>query len=201
MAMISRLGRKDVGEQVGAIYDRYMRQRGNVPNMFRTVAHRPEILATMIAHMEAVLNTGTLPTSLKELVIVRTSQMNRCEYCLASHSMLAKKLGWSEEQINGLAQFETRDDFSPAEKAALRLAERLTRNERPLTVDELTDLRQFYEEGEIVELMAASGLFNYFNRFNNLLAMDPTRPEPIKAEPARPAAPAQTAESEPAART
>jgi alkylhydroperoxidase family enzyme len=78
MTRISRLGRREVSETVGEIYDRYVRQRGNVPNMFRTVAHRPEILQTMIAHMEAVLNTGTIPTSLKELVIVRTSQMNNC---------------------------------------------------------------------------------------------------------------------------
>ena len=77
MTRISRLGRRDVNEVVGEIYDRYVRQRGNVPNMFRTVAHRPEILQTMIAHMEAVLNTGTLPPSLKELVIVRTSQINQ----------------------------------------------------------------------------------------------------------------------------
>jgi uncharacterized peroxidase-related enzyme len=175
MARISRLGRRDVSEAVGEIYDRFARQRGNVPNMFRTVAHRPEILQTMIAHMEAVLNTGTLPTSLKELVIVRTSQMNACEYCLASHSLLAKKLGYSEEQIAALPHFESSASFTPREKAALRLAERLTRNERPLDDAELADLKTHFSEGEMVELMAASGLFNYFNRFNNLLAMEPTQ--------------------------
>jgi uncharacterized peroxidase-related enzyme len=175
MTRISRLGRRDVSEAVGEIYDRYVRQRGNVPNMFRTVAHRPEILQTMIAHMEAVLNTGTLPTSLKELVIVRTSQMNNCEYCLASHSLLAKKLGYSDAQVTALPRFEDSDQFSPREKVALRLAERLTRNERPLDYAELADLKVHFTEGEIVELMAASGLFNYFNRFNNLLAMEPTQ--------------------------
>ena len=175
MARISRLGRRDVTEAVGEIYDRYVRQRGNVPNMFRTVAHRPEILQTMIAHMEAVLNTGTLPTSLKDLVIVRTSQMNSCEYCLASHSLLAKKLGYSDAQLAALPRFESSDAFSPREKAALRLAERLTRNERPLDDAELAELKGHFTEGEIVELMAASGLFNYFNRFNNLLAMEPTQ--------------------------
>ena len=174
MARISRMGRRDVTETVGEIYDRYVRQRGNVPNMFRTVAHRPEILQTMIAHMEAVLNTGTLPTSLKELVIVRTSQMNGCEYCLASHSLLAKKLGYSDAQIAALPHFEDSESFTPREKTALRLAERLTRNERPLDDAELADLKAHFSEGEIVELMAASGLFNYFNRFNNLLAMEPT---------------------------
>jgi uncharacterized peroxidase-related enzyme len=183
MARISRLGRRDVSETVGEIYDRYVRQRGNVPNMFRTVAHRPDILKTMIAHMEAVLNTGTLPTSLKELVIVRTSQMNNCEYCLASHSLLAKRLGYNDEQITALPHFESSANFSPREKAALRLTERLTRNERPLDDGELTDLKNYFSEGEIVELMAASGLFNYFNRFNNLLAMEPT-PTGAGVEPA-----------------
>ena len=140
MARISRLGRRDVSEAVGEIYDRYVRQRGNVPNMFRTVAHRPEILQTMIAHMEAVLNTGTLPTALKELVIVRTSQMNKCEYCLASHSLLAKKLGYNDAQIAALPHFENSESFTPREKTALRLAERLTRNERALDEAELAEL-------------------------------------------------------------
>jgi uncharacterized peroxidase-related enzyme len=176
MARISRLGRRDVSEAVGEIYDRYVRQRGNVPNMFRTVAHRPEILQTMIAHMEAVLNTGTLPISLKELVVVRTSQMNNCEYCLASHSLLARKLGYSDAQIAALGNFESSDVFSVREKAALRLAERLTRNQGPLNDTELAEFKTHFTEGEIVELMAASGLFNYFNRFNNLLAMEPTPP-------------------------
>jgi hypothetical protein len=37
-------------------------------------------------------------------------------------------------------------------------------------------LRRFYSEGEVVELMASIGLFNYFNRFNNALRIEPTRP-------------------------
>lgn len=65
---------------MAAIYDHMMKVRGNVPNMFRTVAHRPEIMKTMIAHFRAVMETGTVPAKLKELVITRTSQINRCEY-------------------------------------------------------------------------------------------------------------------------
>ncbi len=173
---ISRLSRNEVTAETGEIYDRYMRQRGNVPNMFRTVAHRPEIFQTMIAHFEAVLNTGTLPLRLKELVIVRTSQLNNCEYCLASHSRIAKKLGWSEDQLLHLEEYAKRDDFTVAEKVALRLAELMTRNERSLTDEEWQEIRDVYSEGEIVEVMAAIGLFNYFNRFNNLLGMEATAP-------------------------
>src|SRR5260370_17242916 len=102
MPRISRL--RGDGVLVGGvnIYERYLRDRGNVPNMFRTMAHRPEIFETIIAHMEAVLNTGTLPKALKELVIVRTSQLNRTPYCLASHTTIARKLGWSEVQLKAL---------------------------------------------------------------------------------------------------
>lgn len=174
MPKISRLGRNQVTAETGEIYDRYTRQRGSVPNMFRTVAHRPEIFQTMIAHFEAILNTGTLTTKLKELVIIRTSQLNHCDYCLASHSRIGVKLGWTQDQLDHLAEYQTRADFTPAEKAALQLAEQMTQNERPLSDDELAELCTHYSEGEIVELMAAIGLFNYFNRFNNLLDMEPT---------------------------
>ena len=47
---------------------------------FQILWFRPEILRTMIAHLRAVMETGTVPMKLKELLIVRTSQINRCEY-------------------------------------------------------------------------------------------------------------------------
>jgi alkylhydroperoxidase family enzyme len=77
---ITRLDKSQVDADSGAIYDHYMKARGNVPNMFRTVAHRPEILRTLIAHFRAIMETGTVPAKLKELLVVRTSQMNDCEY-------------------------------------------------------------------------------------------------------------------------
>lgn len=80
MARISRLDRSQVEPDVVAIYDHFLKVRGNVPNMFRTAAHRPEIMKTMIAHFRAIMETGTVPVKLKELLIVRTSQINRCEY-------------------------------------------------------------------------------------------------------------------------
>jgi uncharacterized peroxidase-related enzyme len=173
---LSRVPRSEAAPPVAEIYDRYMRTRGNVPNMFRTMAHRPEIFETMIAHFEAILNTGTLPVRLKELVIVRTSQLNRCEYCLGSHTQIAMRLGWSREQLDHLAHYAERKDFTSAEKAALRLAEQMTLDANHIPDEDFETLREHFDEGEIVELMASIGLFNYFNRFNNALQMEPTKP-------------------------
>jgi uncharacterized peroxidase-related enzyme len=176
MSRISRLQRDEVQGDSLAIYDRVLRDRGNVPNMFRTMAHRPQIFETIIAHMDAVLKTGTLTTALKELVIVRTSQLNRTPYCLASHTALSKRLGWTDEQLAALRDSSSSELFTEREKVAIHLAEVMTLDAHGYTDEDFKRLREFYSEGEVVELMAAIGLFNYFNRFNDLLEMEPTKP-------------------------
>ena len=80
MPRISRLDRSAVSDEVGEIYDRFMKQRSNIPNMFRTVAHRPEILRSMIDHFGVISANGALPAKLKELLFVRVSQINHCVY-------------------------------------------------------------------------------------------------------------------------
>lgn len=94
---------------------------------------------------------------------------------MASHTVLAERHGWTKNQIAKLADFETRPDFTPAEKAALRLAERMTSDSNQVSDEQWQELRTHYDEGQIIELAAAIGLFNYFNRFNNALRMEPTR--------------------------
>ena len=121
MSRISRLDRSEVSAEVAALYDKAFAQRGNVPNMFRVMAHRPEIFATMQAHFAAVLNTGTVSTKLKELIIVRTSQVNETPYCLASHTILARNLGWSDEQLAHLPSWRERDDFTRLSQSRLGL--------------------------------------------------------------------------------
>lgn len=185
MSRISRLDRNEVAADIAELFDQVFAQRGNVPNMFRVMAHRPEIFSTMQAHFAAVLNTGTVPTRLKELIIVRTSQLNQTPYCLASHTILARKLGWSDEQLANLAGWSQRNDFTAAEKAAIRLAETVTRDAHSLSDEQFAELRTHYSEGEIVELLCAIGLFNYFNRFNDALRMEPTKPGEGDPEQAR----------------
>jgi alkylhydroperoxidase family enzyme len=57
----------------------------------------------------------------------------------------------------------------------LRLAEHITRDAHSVDEQLWSALRHHYDEGEIVELIAAIGLFNYFNRFNDALLMEPMK--------------------------
>lgn len=67
--------------------------------------------------------------------------------------------------------------FTPAERAALALAERMTTDARGVDEDIWADLREHFDEGQIIELAAVIGLFNYFNRFNDALRVDITKPK------------------------
>jgi alkylhydroperoxidase family enzyme len=90
---------------------------------------------------------------------------------------LAKQLGVSEELLDAMYHIDEHASlFTPAERAALTLAERMTTD--PQGVDEETWalVRQHFDDGQIIELTAVIGLFNYFNRFNNALDVEITPP-------------------------
>ena len=70
----------EAAPEVRPIFDTYLKERGNIPNMFRTVALRPSHLRTMIAHFRTVMSEGTVSPLLKELLWVRISHLNGCRY-------------------------------------------------------------------------------------------------------------------------
>jgi len=80
MARLTKLTKDEVDTDTRDLFEKVGALRGNVPNMFRIYAHRPEILKTMIAHMNAITGTGTVSVRTKELVATLVSRLNRCEY-------------------------------------------------------------------------------------------------------------------------
>ena len=80
MARIRRLSPEEVDPETRELFRRFLAERGNIPNMFRTAAHSPELLKTMLAHFRAVLAPAALPTALKEMLAVRVSHLNGCHY-------------------------------------------------------------------------------------------------------------------------
>jgi alkylhydroperoxidase family enzyme len=65
---------------LAAGFARVTARMGRVSNLWRTFGNRPDLAAPLIAHWEAMLFSGTVPQRLKELAILRTSQINGCEY-------------------------------------------------------------------------------------------------------------------------
>ena len=90
---------------------------------------------------------------------------------------MAKQLGVSNDLLDAMYHIDEHADlFTPAERAALALAERMTTDPQGLDEETWAEVRQHFDDGQIVELAAVIGLFNYFNRFNNALEVEITPP-------------------------
>jgi uncharacterized peroxidase-related enzyme len=159
---------------VHALFETFQRTRGNVPNLFRAVAHRPAIVETLFAHLQAVTGPGTVPIALKELLVVCVSQFNGCEYCLASHTMLAKRAGATDKQIAQIARGEY-TAFEPSWAAALTFAAETVPVGGHVSDATFTRLADHWDAAQIIEITTTCTIFAHFNRIANALRIPITR--------------------------
>ena len=61
-------------------FDAFIVERGKVPNLFRIAGHNPPVMRTLADHLRVVMGEGTVPVLLKELLSVRVSHINVCDY-------------------------------------------------------------------------------------------------------------------------
>ena len=87
---------------------------------------------------------------------------------------MARRLGWTDEDLRNLEAFESKPFDAPT-KAALALAESMTATPRDVPDAIFAEVARHFDPGQIVEIVAVAGLFNYFNRFNNALRVEITR--------------------------
>ncbi|KQV76541.1 alkylhydroperoxidase [Aeromicrobium sp. Root344] len=117
---------------------------------------------------KAVLKTGISPTTL-ELVNLRASQINGCSVCLQMHASDLRKAGESDEKIDTVAGWRDSPHFDDAERAALGLAEEVTRlSDRSDAVpDEVYDeAAAHYDEQQLGALILSIAAINVWNRVN-----------------------------------
>jgi AhpD family alkylhydroperoxidase len=117
----------------------------------------------------ASVEKAGLPPGLLDLVHLRISQINGCAFCLVSGTAKARKEGASDERIAAIAGWRDAPYFTDAERAALALAEAVTRlSDRPDPVpdDIWNEARKHYDEGPIATLLVAIATINVFNRLN-----------------------------------
>lgn len=152
--------------------------------LFQVMAHRPAILQPMMQLVEATMQGGTVEARLKELVAIRVSQVNHCYYCMSTRTVLARQLGVSEELLDALYHIDQhRHLFTGRELAALRYAETMTTDARAVDEQLWDELQRYFDDGELVELSAVIGLFNFFNRFSDALQFDPPQPRSSTISP------------------
>ena len=125
----------------------------------------PEGLAKM-TDLEHYLNTGSgLEMVLMQLVRLRASLMNGCEYCIKLHSTELKKLNETAERIAGLTEWRDSSLYTQRERAALAWAEAVTNIQEGHAPDVVYDaMREHFSEVEAVNLTLVITTINAWNR-------------------------------------
>ena len=125
----------------------------------------PDGLAKMTA-LEHYLNTATnLEPVLLELVRLRASQMNGCEYCITLHTSELKKHNETAARIDSLADWRNSDAYTKRERAALAWAEAVTNIQDGHAPDPVFDeLRAHFSEVEAANLTLVLTIINAWNR-------------------------------------
>lgn len=136
---------------------------GVVPNMFRAVGNSEAALASMWGSFGA-LGSGRVSARLGEEIAVAIANYNKCEYCLAAHTVLGQKAGATATEMS--AAQEGRSSI-PQSQAALTFALDVVANRGQVETSSVQSLRDAgFDDGEIVEIVAhiALNLFtNYIN--------------------------------------
>jgi AhpD family alkylhydroperoxidase len=128
----------------------------------------PEALEAALA-LSACTSKGDLPHGLVELAMLRASQINGCSVCVDMHTKGAARDGETDERLHAVAAWRDTAYFNDAERAALALAESVTRlSDRPDPVpDEVWDeAARHFDDVALASLLVAIGLINFFNRIN-----------------------------------
>jgi|SRR5579871_1746194 AhpD family alkylhydroperoxidase len=118
-----------------------------------------------LREVESYLHQTTLGSQLIELVKMRASQINGCAYCLDMHSKALRKGGESEQRIYLLNAWRESPLYTPRERAALAWTDALTRIAETQAPDEVyAQLREQFDDKEIVDLTTLIGMINLWNR-------------------------------------
>lgn len=169
MTLVSEKPRQELPE-LEPILAMVEQSMGFVPNSMLTMAHWPELLGTFGGFAGTVLGQGELNASLKQMVAFVVSNAAGCRYCQAHTSHSAQRAGVETDKIKAAFEFETSPLFTPAERAALKVALRAGMIPNGVEPADMEELKAHYSDKQIVEIVAVISLFGFLNRWNDTMA-------------------------------
>jgi alkylhydroperoxidase family enzyme len=182
VARVKMISPDTADDQTRNVYDDVLRQWGRISNFSQILAHQPAALQGWLLPNQSIRldNVKTDPDYVKiqQLVIIKTSALNRSAYCMSHNVPLGKKIGLSEEQINAAQgnDYMASPHLDDRQKAAIRWAEAVTNMTARNDDAAFAAIKQHFSEKQIVELTVFCGMWNYSNRLCEALHVDLERP-------------------------
>jgi AhpD family alkylhydroperoxidase len=135
---------------------------GTPPNLYRALGNHPPLLGAWSEFSRVLRHESRTPRDLRELVILRGAQIMGSEYEWAQHLRMARKAGVREEQIASLASWKSSPAFDAREKAALALAEAVTRGEVSDSIYQ--EAKRHFDDRDYVELSLTAAFYAMVGR-------------------------------------
>ena len=148
---------------------------GFIPNVFLTLAWRPDELRAFMAYHDALMERQSgLSKAEREMIVVTSSAENRCSYCVVAHGAILRIRTKNSLVADQVAMNYRKADISERQKAMLEFSVKAANESHSV---EETDYERLYAHGfsddDIWDITGITAFFGLSNRIANVISMRP----------------------------
>jgi uncharacterized peroxidase-related enzyme len=166
---------EDLPDDIRARILEVQEKAGFVPNVFLTLAHRPDEFRAFFAYHDALmLKEGGLTKAERELIVVATSGANDCLYCIVAHGAILRVYAKNPLVADQVAVNYRKADITPRQKAMLAFALKVATRSSELADEDYAALAVHgFSDEDVWDIGAIAAFFALSNRMANLIGMRP----------------------------
>ena len=162
---------EDIRDRILAVQEK----AGFVPNVFLVLAHRPEEFRAFFAYHDALMEKpGNLSIAEREMIVVATSNLNQCQYCVVAHGAILRIRAKDPLIADQVAVNYRKADITPRQKAMLDFAVKVSMQAYAVGDEDMALLQEHgFDEDDIWDIAAIAAFFGLSNRMANVTSMRP----------------------------
>lgn len=165
----------DMPEDIRSRIEAVQEKSGFVPNVFLTLAHRPDEFRAFFAYHDALMDKPSgLTKAEREMIVVATSNANQCQYCVVAHGAILRIRAKDPLIADQVAVNYRKADITERQKAMLDFAMKVSARAYEVGDADVEVLQAHgFTEEDIWDIGAVSAFFGMSNRLANLTNMRP----------------------------
>ncbi|AKC72711.1 peroxidase-related enzyme [Pandoraea oxalativorans] len=162
-------------DDIRARIDAVQEKAGFIPNVFLTLAHRPDEFRAFFAYHDALmLKDGNLSQGEREMIVVATSSANQCLYCVVAHGALVRIYEKQPLLADQVAVNYLKADLTERQKAILAYAMKVCERSHEVCDEDYATLRRYgLNDEDIWDIASITAFFGMSNRIANAISMRP----------------------------
>jgi uncharacterized peroxidase-related enzyme len=148
---------------------------GFIPNVFLTLAYRPDEFRAFFAYHDALMERDSgLTKAEREMIVVATSSANQCHYCVIAHGAILRIRAKNPQIADQIAVNSRKADITPRQRAMLDFAMKVSAEAHKISEADFADIASHgFSDDEIWDIAAISAFFALSNRMANVTSMRP----------------------------